>query len=422
MNNLLKFLLAVSLLGLNTCRIFANGFSILNQDAFATARGQAFVATADNPSAIYYNPAGIAQLEGDNLRGGACGFDLNTAFSPLDTAPNAGSTYHDAYHYAAVPQGFYTHTFEKWPLSFGLGVYAPFGGDIDWPQDTGFRTVATEGRLLYLSVNPVLALKLSPNFSLAAGASVNYVNLDLEQGILAGNFFPNFFQFKGDGWSAGYNLGALWQPIKQLSFGATFRSSATVNLQGQTKTEEIPAFTQVTTPANLPLTFPLSGVVGASYRPTPKWNLEFDADYTGWGSFGETSIQQAQQPNFAVVQNVPVNLDWQSSWTIELGVTRYFDHGLHVSAGYAYDENSVPDQYYTPFAADMDRHFFSIGAGFKGKTLNFDLTYQFGYGPTHTVVGSQPSSSASTLASNQTGDGKYSFNSSALMVSAGIHF
>lgn len=422
MNNLLKFLLAVSLLGLIPCRVFANGFSILNQDAFATARGQAFVATADNPSAIYYNPAGITQLDGDNLRSGACGFDLNTTFKAPDSSPQAGNTYHSAYHYAAAPQGFYTHTFKKWPVSFGLGVYAPFGGSIDWPHDTSFNTIATEGRLLYLSFNPVLALKLSPSFSLAVGVSANYVKMDLEQGLLTSPFFVNYFQFKGDGWSAGYNLGALWQPIKQLSFGATFRSSAMVNLQGQTKVEEIPFFAQVTTPANLPLTFPLSTVVGASYRPTPKWNLEFDANYTGWSSFGETSIQQAQQPNFAVVQNVPVNLDWQSSWTIEFGVTRYFDNGLHLSAGYAYDENSVPDQYYTPFAADMDRHFFSIGAGFKGKTFDFDLTYQFGYGPTRTVVGSQPSSSASTSSSGQTGDGKYSFNSSALMVSAGMHF
>ena len=36
------------------------GFRNLNQEASAVARGNAFVATADNPSAIYYNPAGIS--------------------------------------------------------------------------------------------------------------------------------------------------------------------------------------------------------------------------------------------------------------------------------------------------------------------------------------------------------------------------
>src|SRR5688500_17253838 len=41
---------------------FALGIRIADQDARATARGNAFTATADNPSAIYYNPAGITQL------------------------------------------------------------------------------------------------------------------------------------------------------------------------------------------------------------------------------------------------------------------------------------------------------------------------------------------------------------------------
>ena len=50
----------------------------------------------------------------------------------------------------------------------------------------------------------------------------------------------------------------------------------------------------------------------------------------------------------------------------------------------SYNENSVPNTYYTPLAADMDRDFFSIGTGFTGKTFDFDLAYQFGYGPTHT--------------------------------------
>ncbi|MHB8523020.1 MAG: hypothetical protein ACYDH9_20000 [Limisphaerales bacterium] len=40
------------------------GIRIADQDAEATARGNAFAATADNPSAIYYNPAGITQLDG----------------------------------------------------------------------------------------------------------------------------------------------------------------------------------------------------------------------------------------------------------------------------------------------------------------------------------------------------------------------
>ena len=106
----------------------------------------------------------------------------------------------------------------------------------------------------------------------------------------------------------------------------------------------------------------------------------------------------------------------------EFGVTRYFDKGWHVSAGYVYSENSVPNAYYSPLAADLDRHFFSVGAGHKGRHLDFDITYQFGYGPAHTVTGSTPSSTPAALLSQQRADGTYDFISHAVLLTVGLHF
>src|SRR3954470_11069347 len=56
----------------------ALGFRFPNQDAEAIGRGDAFAATADNPSAIYYNPAGITQLEGQNLQFGVHALSANS--------------------------------------------------------------------------------------------------------------------------------------------------------------------------------------------------------------------------------------------------------------------------------------------------------------------------------------------------------
>ena len=89
--------------GVSAWKVSANGFALPDQDAFATARGEAFVATADNPSAIYYNPAGITQLKGDNLRGGVYGIYLAPGYTPPDSAANSGNTYHSSEKLAAVP-------------------------------------------------------------------------------------------------------------------------------------------------------------------------------------------------------------------------------------------------------------------------------------------------------------------------------
>ena len=412
-------LLATMLSGLSALSVSANGFRLASQDAFATARGEAFVATADNPSAVYYNPAGITQLEGNCLRAGLYGIYLDTSYSPLGGAPNRGNTYHSSGRLAAVPQIFYAYTLADFPLSFGLGLYSPYGLSASWPQDTGFRAVALEGALEYFRFNPVVALKLAHQISIAAGLMVDYGDMDLEQGMIADPLPPNFFRFQGDGWGVGYNLGLLWQPVEQISLGATFRSPTTITLAGHTHAELLPQLPLTYRTAQADFTFPLTAVFGISYRPTPKWNLEFDADYTDWSSLGTITIRQA--PEFTIPDPPTLRLNWQASWMYEFGVTRYFDKGWHASAGFVFNENSVPNAYYTPLAADMDRYFFSIGAGHRGKRFDFDVAYQFGYGPTHTVTGSTPSTIGGQIA-GQTADGKYDFISHAVLVTVGLRF
>lgn len=397
----MKLLLPVMLSGF-PLTIWANGFLLPDQDAFATARGEAFAATADNASAVYYNPAGITQLEGNNVRAGFYGIDLE----PTYTQPGGGQTFNNQFKYHATPQFFYTYGRTNWPVSFGLGVYSPFGLAVEWPQNTGFRTVATQGKIATITINPVVAVKLSPTLSIGGGVMVNYANIDLQQGIFP---YPaaDLFEFKGDGWDVGYNLGLLWQPREKISFGATFRSSATMNFNGHTETILPPGTTRSYSSANSGWPFPLNAVFGVSYRPTPKWNLEFDANYTDWNALGTININQSAPP--AVI---PKTLDWQSSWLYEFGATRYFDNGWHVSAGYVFNENSMPDANYTPLVADVDRHFFSIGTGYKGRVFNFDVAYQFSYGPSHTVT-----SSAAPVV-----NGDYGFTSHAVLLTIGTHF
>src|SRR5687767_538099 len=159
--------------------LFALGVRIPNQDAEANARGNAFVATANNPAAIYYNPAGITQLRGHNLQAGV----LNYIGINFDYESPSGNESDTEFEWVATPQIYYAFTPEDSPLSYGLGLYAPFGLGIEWPEDTGFRTLAIEGRLTYFTLNPVIAYKILPNLSVAAGPNINYSKFELRQGI-----------------------------------------------------------------------------------------------------------------------------------------------------------------------------------------------------------------------------------------------
>ena len=417
MRVLFKVLLMVLISEVFAGKAFANGFSLPSQDAFATGRGEAFVATADNPSAIFYNPAGMSQLSGDNLRGGVYGIYSQTSYSPPAGSANSGNAYYSS-GINAIPQLFYVHTFKKVPLSLGLGVYFPFGGSMDWPQDTGFQPIAVSASLKYVTINPEVAWQILPSLSVGAGVMVNYAHMKTVQGIAPN--LANYFQFEGSGWGVGGNAGILWKPIKQISFGATVRSESDITLDGQTHYTYVPITPPAYTSASMDVKFPWTVVAGVSYRPTPKWNLEFDANYTDWSCFNSFNLHE-ENPKPPFKSNYKLDFGWQESWIYELGVTRYFDKGWHASAGYAFNESSVPNTYYTPWVADMDRHIFSLGAGRTWKRFDFDIAYQLGYGPSHTVAGSKATLQINQI-SNASANGNYSFFSSAFIVSAGIHF
>lgn len=390
-------LLATSLLTLTANQaLLAGGFRLPDQDAFATARGEAFAATADNASAIYYNPAGLGQLRGHNIRSGFYSIWFQSSYEDA-----GGQDWETDAKINPVPQLFYAYGCEDLPLTFGLGIYAPFGLSLKWPQDVPFRQVALEGSLTYMTVNPAVAWRIAPNLSLGVGLNINRGQALLKQG-LAPIPLGDEFKFKGDGMSVGGNVGLQWQINSNFTVGATYRSPSTIDMDGDIRIIP-PASTPSYASASLDFNIPQSAVVGVSWRPNPKWNIEVNVEWTDWNNIDSLAIQ-------SVVPLPAVPFNWHASYYYELGATRYFENGWHVSGGYVFNQSAMPDRFYNPVVADVDKHFLSVGTGHRGKRWSFDVAYQFGYGPQHTVQGS-------TLA-----DGKYDFVSHALSTTVGYHF
>ena len=350
----------------------AVGYRMPNQDPEAIARGNAFAATADNPSAIYYNPAGITQMKGNNIDAG-----LYVVTGGYTYESPAGAKVDAKSEFVPVPQLYYVYSPEEMPLSFGLGVYAPYGLSLDWGQDSPFRTIAEKGSLTYVTINPVIAWKILPSLSIGAGPTINYSMADFQQGL--GIVPGDKFRLKGDGWDYGFNAGARWQPIKQLAFGINYRSATSVDYQGTADTS-IPGFFSGTTSASAGIKFPQFVVGGVSYRPTENWNLEFNLDWTDWNSVKQISINTP-------AGSTPIVLNYRSSFMYEFGVTRQLGKGYWASLGYFYSENSSPDKNFTPIIPDTDLHLGGIGIGHKGKHWDWALAYQFGYCSGRTVSG-----------------------------------
>ncbi len=391
----------VGLLALAPPALVALGFRIPNQDAAAIARANAFVATADNPSALYYNPAGITQLEGHQVQGGMHALSVNSTFvSPTGVRSKTKGTFQP------VPQLYYTYNPKNHPLAYGIGVYAPYGLAIRWPEANPFRSLAVDGKLLYTSVNPTVAWKVNDQLSLAAGVTINYAKAALRQGLVSGAVFDEL-RFQGDDTDVGYIAGVRWQPLEKLAFGVKYRSATTMRLEGDSFHRPISGREPTT------LTAPLAQfvVAGVSYRPTPKWNLEFNVDWTDWDSLETLIVDRS------VSADLPLAFNWEPSLLYHFGVTRHFEKGWYASCGYFYSESSTTDLSFNPVVPDTNLHTGSIGFGRDGEKWTWAVAAQYITGPARNV--STPAVNPFTL---QSPNGSYKFENFSLNFSVGLKF
>lgn len=390
---------------------YSLGFRIVDQSAEGTARGEAFAATADDPSAVYYNPAGITQLSGTRALLGAYGISLKDRVE-LDTPGDHSKFSSSNVNEQIAPTFYATWKPDNAPIALGLGLYVPYGFSIEYPDNTPIRTLARKGSIQYFTINPVIAWKICDQLSVAAGPTIDYGRAQLSRGVIAPG---DEFQFKGDGVAYGFNAGIMWDPHPMHHFGVTYRSATRLDFSGHS-TVDTDAF-NVATPfgpvkvpsshsrvdADASFDFPQNVVVGYSFRPTPDWNFEFNLDWTDWDSLNTVTLHQSSG-------DVLLPFNWKSSFMYEFGITKKFSHGFHASIGYIYSENSVPTESFNPQIPDSNRHIFSGGVGQTYDHFNWMVAYQYSWGPTRHVDNG-------TLA-----NGDYQFQGNAVTISLGYNF
>jgi long-chain fatty acid transport protein len=372
--------------------VFGLGIALPDQDAFATARGNAFVATANDPAAVFYNPAGISQLDGVNLSLGTYGIVYSDRYTGAAGSVNSKTIW------TALPQAFATYTLPKYNLSFGLGVYTPYGLRMEWPLTAPFVAAGETGEITYLRGAGIVSWQIVPCLSIAAGPNFNYSEADLKE-------YPGFVNhFRGHATDAGYSAGVLFHPAEQHFIGVTYRSATEMNYDGHA-TLPVPPFA-ANIPASADFHFPSTVAAGYSFRPTEKWNFEADANWTDWSSLKTVPVVPLPPDT--------LTFNWKNSWMIDLGATRYLGNDWRVSGGYMFSENSVPSGNFYPLIPDSNRHIFSLGVGKKYGRFSWDAAYQLAWGPSRSISGDSTGFG--------TPDGKYEFISHALTINLGYHF
>lgn len=357
----------------------SNGYKIFGVNgAKATGQGEAFVAQADDPSAIFFNPAGIIQLKGTCFSFG--GTFIKAACERTGFNSARADNNMDELQY--VPNIYLTSDLKRdTGLVFGLGVNAPFGLTSRW-SETGFsRYVTTMSSLEVININPTVAYRISPNLSAGAGFSYYYseatMKSQIDYGFLIGRpgALDGSSVLEGDGGALGYNCGALYKINEKHSVGLSYRSPFCVTYRGEDELGDIPAFmgygaSTITTNVEADIHFPAIVMGGYAYRPNDKWKLEADVEWVRWQSL-DSIIVTAEDMRIADTNYL---YEWSNAFAFKFGSEYQLTDKLALRCGYVFSESAVPEHTFRPSLPDTKKHIATAGLGLKRGGWLVDLS------------------------------------------------
>jgi len=387
----------------------AAGFAVYEQGT--TGLGNAFAgaaAVAEDPTTIFWNPAGMTYLEGGQVSGSgfvivpSSGFtndDSRICPTPSLCAPPglaliAGNDGRDGAVTSFVGAFGYSQqvTDDLW---LGVSLNAPFGLVTDYDSGWVGRYHTKHSELLTINLQPSIAYRVTDWLSIGVGANIQYAYASLTSFLDTGAAIgppgsaDSFLHVDGSDFGFGANVGILIEPIEGTRLGIHYRSELEQNLSGDAVLEVHPAFPVVgggtfVGTAKADLTLPDTVAISLFHQLTDDITLLGDATWTQWSDVPSLVINIAGVPIASGQAITP--LGWKDTWRFSAGVIWQATDEFALRLGYAYDESPVPSATLrTPRVPDDNRHWATVGGTYEvDDGVDLSLAYA------HLFVGDVP--------------------------------
>ena len=383
--------LAIALMGGIPGVALASGYHFGSQSVSAQGTAFASAAEADDASTIFYNPAGMSRLKGNNFSGGLTVVIPNSDYTDKGsvnflnrpTGGDNGGTF--APSAVVAPSMYLTHQIND-QFTAGIGMFVPFGASLDYGGGWAGRYGITKIDLMTININPSISFKLNEHHSFGFGISAQYMNAELDKAadLSFRGFSDGSIKIKGTDWGYGFNLGYMFTLDENTRFGIAYRSAISQKLRGYADWDfsQSPIAAQPNlyskhpdSKASVDVKTPESLSINGFHQINDKWAVMADVTWT----------RHSQMQNIDVNFNTPsegdfvVRQNWRNTYKVSVGANYKYNDALMLRGGVAYDQSPVSDDSLRhPALPDSNRWLFSLGGNYKFTKLDSqDFAYTY---------------------------------------------
>lgn len=387
--------LLIVIFALFSASLTAGGFQVTGVGSKAMGMSGAYRAVADDWTAAYYNPAGYAGLN-DNQLG------MNSAFLHYrnEVVPDYlfGDTYESGFFNDQVnfnkheilsnPSGGFALRLPFWGETvFGLSAFQLFDNNVTWnlydvpqvynalhylPNDQFSNNLdvvafqATFGREFSEKLWLGLGVQLLRADLIHSNITFRSNPYPAPLGIRPWDKIPEYSKNDGNGYGFGLNFGMMYKPSEQLSIGLNAKLPSDITIEGATSLEFImPNMTSfngnydsasVENPSTLgtagnvfvsgqkiidsadfstKLKLPASVGFGLAYKASDKFNVSFDVEMTFWSKFEGFDFKYSNHRGLTGAADTSVML--QQFFTTNLSSPVAWEDTYKLMGGFSYE-------------------------------------------------------------------------------------
>lgn len=366
----------------------ASGFGLFQHGGRAMGQAGAFTARASDPSAVTYNPAAIARLEGFQLQ---AGLDFNNATD--DYSSETGSF--SARHVINFPPALYLtwHAGGGSPFAFGLGLDSPLWNDVNWdPALFPGRALTRRLELQLAELHPVFAWEVDEAWSVGFGLRYLYGSMQTGDNRRLSFTTPVgtvpvevLRDARADVDGFGWDL-ALHYARPAWGWGAVLRSSVEVDGSGDADyhARDVPpgvpgladqvAARVVSGSASQSFELPYELRSGIYWVPYPELRLEGDVSFQRWSGLDDSHVT-FDPDNLGDGPTIVRRRGWDDTLSIRLGLEGEVTEAFYLTAGIAWEPSPVPTGTIEPGFPHGDATVYAAGFSYNFPHISFDVGY-----------------------------------------------